>query len=553
MRGLLPLGNQAIEDALNSNRDIIAPPSSFAYLISLRAMRKPMLVITASSRAAEDLAKEIRECHADTLEFPAWETLPHERLSPSSDTVAKRISTLQALQDQSRNWVVVAPIRAVIHKFNAQIVNTKPILLDRGLEFDLTQLQRELVSFSYTRTDLVERRGEYAVRGGILDIFPPDQNHPIRIDFFGDEIEELSYFSIADQRTSGSIANPVKILPCRELLITDQIRSRANELAGKFENELLSKIANGLLPEGMESLIPLLVDELQLISQSLPSNFETVFIERERVVGRIADLLATNEEFREAAWSSAAVGGKAPIEADSTYIDWDSLVQELPTYKDFRQFGSDEDIFLEINPIEPLRGNSDRLVSIFESAINEKRKVIFSASSKGMIDRYASIFRDANLPVQLQYPFNAAPTSGHITLTASAFRHGFSDDDFIFITERDLTGSQSAGGEKLPSRRKKSIDPLQLRSGDYVVHEQHGIGRYVEMAQRSVGGVVREYLVIEYAPAKRGQPGDRIFVPTDALDQISKYIGGDAPTIHRIGSGEWSKAKSRAQIGRAHV
>ena len=547
MRGLLPLGNQAIEDALNSNRDIIAPPSSFAYLISLRAMRKPMLVITASSRAAEDLAKEIRECHADTLEFPAWETLPHERLSPSSDTVAKRISTLQALQDQSRNWVVVAPIRAVIHKFNAQIVNTKPILLDRGLEFDLTQLQRELVSFSYTRTDLVERRGEYAVRGGILDIFPPDQNHPIRIDFFGDEIEELSYFSIADQRTSGSIANPVKILPCRELLITDQIRSRANELAGKFENELLSKIANGLLPEGMESLIPLLVDELQLISQSLPSNFETVFIERERVVGRIADLLATNEEFREAAWSSAAVGGKAPIEADSTYIDWDSLVQELPTYKDFRQFGSDEDIFLEIDLIEPLRGNSDRLVSIFESAINEKRKVIFSASSKGMIDRYASIFRDSNLPVQLQYPFNAAPTSGHITLTASAFRHGFSDDDFIFITERDLTGSQSAGGEKLPSRRKKSIDPLQLRSGDYVVHEQHGIGRYVEMAQRSVGGVVREYLVIEYAPAKRGQPGDRIFVPTDALDQISKYIGGDAPTIHRIGSGEWSKAKSRAR------
>ena len=81
----------------------------------------------------------------------------------------------------------------------------------------------------------------------------------------------------------------------------------------------------------------------------------------------------------------------------------------------------------------------------------------------------------------------------------------------------------------------------------YVVHEQHGIGRYVEMAQRSVGGVVREYLIIEYAPAKRGQPGDRIFVPTDALDQISKYIGGDSPTIHRIGSGEWSKAKSRAR------
>ena len=547
MRGLLPLSNQAIDDALNSNKDIIAPPSSFAYLISLRAMRKPMLVITASSRAAEDLAKEIRECHADTLEFPAWETLPHERLSPSSDTVAKRISTLQALQQKDRNWVVVAPIRAVIHKFNSQIVNTKPITLDRGLEFDLTDLQRQLVSFSYTRTDLVERRGEYAVRGGILDIFPPDQNHPIRIDFFGDEIEEISYFAVADQRTSESIGNPVKILPCRELLITESIKVRAQELSGEFENELLSKIANGLLPEGMESLIPLLVDELNLVSEAMPNGFETVFIERERVVGRIADLLATNEEFREAAWSNAAVGGKAPIEADSTYIDWDALVVQLPHLKDFRQFGSDEDLFLEIDPIEPLRGNSDRLISIFESALNEKKRVVFSASSKGMIDRYASIFRDANLPVQLQYPFNAAPTSDHITLTASAFRNGFSNDEFVFVTERDLTGSQSSGGDKLPSRRKKSIDPLQLKSGDYVVHEQHGIGRYVEMAQRSVGGVVREYLVIEYAPAKRGQPGDRIFVPTDALDQISKYIGGDAPTIHRIGSGEWSKAKNRAR------
>jgi len=547
MRGLLPLSNQAIADSLNSNRDLISPPATYAYLIALRAMRKPILVITASSRAAEDLAKEIRECHADTLEFPAWETLPHERLSPSSDTVAKRISTLQALQDKERNWVVVAPIRAVIHKFNAQIVDTEAITVDRGIEFDLTQLQRDLVAFSYTRTDLVERRGEYAVRGGILDIFPPDQSHPIRIDFFGDEIEELSYFAVADQRTTESISKAINILPCRELLVTDAIRTKALELSLDYENELLNKIGNGLLPEGMESLIPLLVDKLQLISQSMPENFETIFIERERVVGRISDLLATNEEFREAAWSNAAVGGRAPIEADSTYIDWDALVDGLPNFKDFRQFGSDEDLFLELDPIEPLRGNSDRLISIFESALNEKRKVIFSASSKGMIDRYASIFRDANLPVQLQYPFSAAPTAGHITLTASAFRHGFSDNEFIFVTERDLTGSQSAGGEKLPSRRKKNIDPLQLKAGDFVVHEQHGIGRYVEMVQRTVGGVVREYLVIEYAPAKRGQPGDRIFVPTDALDQISKYIGGESPTIHRIGSGEWSKAKSRAR------
>ena len=547
MRGLLPLGKTDLIDALNTDKDLIAPPSSYSFLISLRAIRKPILVITASSRAAEELASEIRECHIDTLEFPAWETLPHERLSPSSDTVAKRITTLHALQDNSKNWVVVAPIRAVIHKFNSQIVNTKPIILERGLEFDLTALQMQLVTFSYTRTDLVERRGQFAVRGGILDIFPPDQDHPIRIDFFGDEIEEMSFFAVADQRTAEQISTQIKILPCRELLITDEVKNRAKSLASEFESELLSKISEGLQPEGMESLIPMLIDDLHLITESMPRYFETFFVERERVVGRLADLLATNEEFYEAAWSNAAVGGKAPIASGRTYIEWDDLLEQIPSHRDLRQFGSDIDTFLNITPIEPLRGNSERLILNLESALNENKKIIFSASSKGMIDRYASIFRDANLPVQIQYPLHAAPTSGHITLTASLFRNGFSFDELLFLTERDLTGTQSASNERLPSRRKKAIDPLQLRSGDYVVHEQHGIGRYVEMVQRSVGGVVREYLVIEYAPAKRGQPGDRIFVPTDSLDQISKYIGGETPTIHRIGSSEWSKAKSRAR------
>ena len=510
-------------------------------------MRKSVLVITASSRAAEELAKEIRECHIDTLEFPAWETLPHERLSPSSDTVAKRIFTLQALKDQTRNWVVVAPVRAVIHKFNTQIVKTEPISIARGMEIDFTSLQRELIKFAYVRTDLVERRGEFAVRGGILDIFPPDQDHPIRIDFFGDEIEEISYFAVADQRTTDQVTRAIRILPCRELLITDEIREKAKNLLEQFENEMLQKISQGIQPEGTESLIPVLVDELQLISSLMPEGFESMFIEKERVSSRLSDLLATNEEFYEATWSSAAVGGKAPINIGSTYIDLDELLENLPRYRDLRQFGSDNDVFLDIRGIEPFKGNLDRLIAELEVAVNEKRKVVFSASSKGMIERYAGIFRDSELPVQIQFPLKAAPTSGYVNVTASSFRNGFSDDQILFITERDLTGTQSGANERLPSKRKKSIDPLQLRSGDYVVHEQHGIGRYVEMAQRSVGGVVREYIVIEYAPAKRGQPGDRIFVPTDGLDQISKYVGGETPTVHRIGSGDWSKAKSRAR------
>src|ERR687885_2106667 len=100
---------------------------------------------------------------------------------------------------------------------------------------------------------------------------------------------------------------------------------------------------------------------------------------------------------------------------------------------------------------------------------------------------------------------------------------------------------------KLPSRRRNQIDPLELRAGDYVVHEQHGIGRYVELVQRTVNGADREYLVIEYAPSKRGQPGDRLYVPTDQLDQLSRYVGGESPTLHKMGGSDWQKSKARAR------
>ena len=549
MRGLLTLTNTQFEHALNDG-DVVAPPATYSLMIAQSAIKNSVLVITSSSKAAEDLANEVKELHNETLEFPAWETLPHERLSPSSDTVAKRILTLNSLKDGNRNWIVIAPIRAVIHKINPQIIEYDPIILRRGQEFDLTKLQEQLILFAYQRTDLVEKRGDFAVRGGILDIFLPDQVHPIRIDFYGDEIEELSFFTISDQRTTESIDQPIRVLPCRELMINDEIRSTAHNYSKNFESELLKKVADGLQPEGIESLIPLLIEELKLLPDFLPANFKTILIEKERILGRISDLLATNEEFREAAWSNAAIGGKAPIEISKmaeTFVDWDELSSKINSQKDFRQFGGPEDYYVDFQAIEALRGDGDKLIEILTNALKERKKIIFSLSSLGMVERYASILRAAALPVELQFPLNSAPNSGYVALTASNYRNGFSNDELLFLTERDATGNQSGTSERLPSKRRKHIDPLTLRSGDYVVHEQYGIGRYLEMTQRSVGGVVREYLVIEYAPAKRGHPGDRIFVPTDALDLVSKYIGGETPTIHRIGSGEWTKSKTRAR------
>ena len=198
-----------------------------------------------------------------------------------------------------------------------------------------------------------------------------------------------------------------------------------------------------------------------------------------------------------------------------------------------------------------MRGNVEALCELLRTGLEAHHAVVFSTTGHGMAERYAGIFRDADLPVQMVATLAAQPTKGSIHVTQSSLGYGFKSDhaQILFVTERDLSGSKTSSkdGARMPSKRKQAIDPLELRTGDFVVHEQHGIGRYVELIQRSVGGVTREYLVIEYAPAKRGQPGDRIFVPTDTLEQVSKYVGGETPTVHRIGSGEWQKAKGRAR------
>jgi len=557
MRGLIPML------PINSDSShIVAPQSTYPFLLAARATLHPILVVTSSSRSSEDLVNELGELYDNVLEFPAWETLPHERLSPRSDTVAKRIQTLYALKDQQKiNPIVVTPVRGAIHRIISNLGSAPLLTLEIGQEQSLDELVRHLSALAYTRTDLVERRGEFAVRGGIVDLFLPLSNHPIRIDFFGDEIEDLSYFEVADQRTFKPVVGRVDIYPCRELLLTNEVKHRALAVKSEYPGaaEMLEKISEGMVFEGMESLIPLLITETESLLSRMPANTQIIFIDEQRIRSRAADLLATNEEFLNASWSNAAHGAIAPIHHGlATYISWDELAEEISRYGiktgELSPFGTDlnsDTTFLDYAAIDPMRGDIERTVEALRQSLQGHRTVVFATHGHGMLERYAGIFRSADLPVQIVEKLLATPTKGSIHLTTSVIAHGFESqtDQIFFMTERDLTGSKGSvrDSERLPTKRKQTIDPLELRSGDFVVHEQHGIGRYVELLQRTVGGVTREYLIIEYAPAKRGLPGDRIFVPTDTLEQVSKYVGGEAPTVHRIGSGEWQKAKGRAR------
>ncbi|MFM8897964.1 MAG: transcription-repair coupling factor [Actinomycetota bacterium] len=564
LRGLVSL-SETTQSVLNDDVEtIIASTSAIPFLIAHQAERAPVLIVTHSSQRAASLVGELSELSDKVLEFPAWETLPHEKLSPNSDTVAKRISTLLNIANAR---IVVTTARALVQPIIASIIDTPVIRIEIGIEYDFQKLISELSERAYNRVDLVERRGDFAVRGGIIDVFPPLDAHPLRIEFFGDEIEDIKFFEIGDQRTFAPMIGPVTLIPCRELLITDEIKERASQLKVLFPSlvEMFSKIESGIYVEGIESLAAALQPGMKTLLDFLPDSFTIINLESERIRSRVHDLISTNQEFLEAAWSNVAMGApergskSIPLHTElqpGAFMTIES-VHELAldrgmNWRNLDLFGYEDDLSItQFKDIDPFQGDIEKYISAVSNWLSASYLVIVSLHGHGLAERYRDILNDADIPAVISETLDFQPVRSSVYLITTQLQRGFFDDEkkIVLITESDITGARDSRvtSTRMPSRRKRTIDPLELKSGDYVVHEQHGVGRYIELVQRVVAGASREYLVIEYASSKRGQPADRIYVPTDALEQITRYVGGETPAVHRIGGGDWIKAKSRAK------
>ena len=546
--------------------EIVAINSIRGLVLANESQSAPLLVVTPSTRLADELTDElISYLGGSVANFPAWETLPHERLSPKSDTVAKRIKVLHEINSKNPPRVVVTSIRGLLQPIVGDLLDEELIKLELGKSVSMTTLTSRLSYFGFNRTDLVEKRGDFAVRGGILDFFPSDAEHPIRIDFFGDEIEDLKYFTVSDQRTISPVIGEITIYPGRELLINEDVKNKAKYLSAEFPQlvEIASKICEGISVEGMESLAALLKPELKSLLDFLPVGFQVAMIDQPRIKSRSADLVETNKEFLEASWSSAAIGGQAPIDlsgeiSNGGYYTFDAIIESAKAKSQnvwaLNPYASDLDAGDELADFQAIpiySGKIEPVISDLKGWLQDGFQIIFTASGPGILERYQVLFREAELPERAIKEISSTLTRDAIYLTTSAIDHGFFNlaERIVLITERDISGQRSSSKDqaRMPSRRKKAIDPLELKPGDFVVHEQHGVGRYVELVQRTVASISREYLVIEYAAAKRGQPADRLYVPTDTLEQVTRYVGGEAPAVNRIGGSDWANTKRRAR------
>ncbi|MCA2205992.1 transcription-repair coupling factor [Nocardia rosealba] len=563
-----------------SGVELVAPSAVRAFVASTVAAQRPLVVVTATGREADDLTVELAEMLGDSVAmFPSWETLPHERLSPGPDTVGRRLEVLRRLAHPDDPVypeplrVVVTTVRSLMQPMTAGLGDIEPIVLRVGEDHDFDALLARLVEFAYTRVDMVGKRGEFAVRGGILDLFPPTADHPVRVEFWGDEVTELRPFAVADQRSIDDLSVEVVVAqPCRELLLTEPVRERAAAVA--VDNaadaalvEMLDKIAEGIPVDGMEALLPVLAPgKLSLLTEALPEGTHLLLCDPEKIRTRAADLVRTGEEFLEASWTAASFGSDAPLGAHGLDLAA-SGYRSLPELH-----GSADELGLPWWTLSPLssgdpvevnlpvlagptaRGSEDLVATIFallRAHVATGGRAVVVVTGHGTAQRVLERLGEAEVPAAL-LPAGAVPEPGVVGVLCGSLHDGliFDDAGLVVVAESDLTGNRVTApseGKRLPAKRRNQVDPLALSAGDMVVHDQHGIGRFVEMIERTVGGARREYLVIEYAPSKRGQPGDRLFVPMESLDQLSRYVGGELPSLSKLGGSDWANTKRKAR------
>ncbi len=559
------------------------------WAIGTLAHHAPVLVVTATGREAEDLTAELAAMLGQKVGyFPAWETLPHERLSPGADIIGKRAQILHQLE-QGRLDVVVTAARGYSQPLLEKVVGREPVILREEGEYELEDIVRALEFRAYSRVDMVAKRGEFAVRGGIIDIFPTTLDYPVRVEFWGDEVTDIRQFSIADQRTIPEIeVGSVEVFPARELPITEDIAKRADVLATKHPGnpalvELLSKVGQHIPAEGMEALLPVLSDAKMVpLTTFMPEGTHVVLIAPEKIRTRIADLESTDAEFMAAGWEAAAMGADGPLATKgldteaSSYRSYESLEAScekagLPqwTFAPTGMFIADEadTLPLDFEPGPAPRGDIKEIDAMMAQLLAHTQaggRAAFIAPAQGAINRMVERFAEKGIPTKVATP-GWQPSPGEVTLYQALSHAGLvfpkvrkhtdaAALPLVVVTETDLTGNRVgdiAGAKRRPAKRRNRVDPLALKQGDFVVHETHGIGKFLKMTERTIQSgdesSRREYIVLEYAPSKRGQPADQLWVPMDSLDMLSKYTGGESPHLSKMGGSDWKNTKKKAR------
>ncbi|MBK6310722.1 MAG: transcription-repair coupling factor [Candidatus Microthrix sp.] len=557
----------ALRDALGRDAATVAVPeagrASYIAAVAETSSRSPIVVAVPTVAEAETLADDLGTwLGPDAVEwFPAWETLPFERVSPSTETMGRRMRVMWRLADPARSpRVIVAPIRALLQRLGPHVEDTEPVIVGAGDTIDSTQLVDELVGWGYRREYQVEHRGEVAVRGSIVDVFPATAQAPVRIDLWGDEVERLTEFSVNDQRSVATISE-VEIHPAREVLVTAEVAGRARKLIASepWGAEQWQRLADGETFDGMESWLPWLTDSEHVLFDLLDGDAQVMLVEPKRLADRASDLLAEEADLADALARTWGTDGAA---LRRLHLHFDRLLAHTaaPAWSLTATASGPSVPVLETHLWPAAVGGGDALTARLSSLLVDGYRVVVAAQGSGSLERIDALLGDAGLTLgrhdDVGDPEGAGLTTPGGHLTVAPLHHGFIAPSarLAVLSEADLTGRRRT--HRKPKQRKASQDAqaffADLAPGSYVVHHHHGVARYGGMVTRTLPGpngtsVDRDYLLLEYRGA------DKLYVPSDQIDAVRQYTGGSSPTLSRMGGSDFARAKAKVRSQVAEV
>ena len=508
------------------------PARAFAIAALAHASeRRPLLVATPSAadadRLAHDLAAWLDPDDVDT--FPAWETLPFERVSPSVETMGRRLRTMWRLRQPDRlPRVIVSPARALVQRLGPHVEDVDPVVIRPGDQVDPEQLVERLVSAGYRREYQVEHRGELAVRGSIVDVFPSTAEGPVRVDLWGDEVDRLTEFSISEQRSTNDI-ECVEIFPCRELLPTPEVRERAAALVGAepWGRQQWERLSEGATFDGMESWLPWVTEGEHLLADLVPADALFVLVEPRRMKDRAAEIL---DEEASLASTLSRTWGADNREFPRLHLAFDRLLAHTsaPVLSMTAVAAGPGTATIEGRGWGGVVSDTQLLTKQVAELSGEGYRVVLAADGAGSAARMEGLFRDEGVSVEsVVAPIERGFVIPPIKLAV--------------LSEGDVTGRRRAHRRSRPRARLSETYFDDLAPGSYVVHHTHGVARYAGMVRRAIGGAERDYLLLEY----RG--GDKLYVPSDQIDAVRPFTGGEAPSVSRLGGGDWTKTKARVK------
>jgi transcription-repair coupling factor (superfamily II helicase) len=550
-------GAPAVAAALTGTGDAVAVPEPARALYTAAVVhattRRPILLAVPTGLDAERVAHDLGQVLGPGAveRFPAWETLPFERVSPNTETMGRRLRVMWRLRAGGERLpaVVVAPVCALVQRLGPHVEDVEPVTVARGARIDRDELVERLVAGGYRREFQVEARGEVAVRGSIVDVWPSTADHPVRVDLWGDEVDRLSEFSVADQRSTLDV-DAVEIFPARELLPTPEVRARAAELADTqpWGHEQWERLAQGAVFDGMESWLPWLCDGEHLLPDLLAPGALVLLAEPRRMRDRAQELL--DEEASLARALAPTWGAAAGDDLPRLSLPFDRLLAHTraPAVPLVTAPEGPRTPVLAASAFDPVVGDAEALALRLDRLVAGGHRVVIAAEGEGSARRLAELLAGEGVTASVAgrvAPEPSAPGGGGapgVVIVSAPLERGvvLSDAKLAVVAEADLTGRRRV--HRKQRRVARTMEHYEgLEPGDHVVHRQHGIGRYVGMETREMFGVTRDRLIVEF------KGGDRVYLDSEDVGQLRKYTGGDVPKLSKMGGADWDKTRARVR------